>query len=273
VEGLIVETDALGRFHLEGIDVEHLGRGRNFIVKVDPATLPVGAKFTTRNPLIKRITQGLPARFDFGVQVPDNAIDGSTQQVELQIGEVLFAPGSAELGADAGPALDAMAEQIRGRSGGEVVITANGEREALAMDRALVVREALQSRLTAEQMQGLAISVRTDVDAADSLVVGFAQTPVLGVLLFDTDQASIKPQFRPLIEKMAQAMVELQLTRVAITGHADRRASDKHNQALGLRRAKAVYEALLPHLPVALREQVRVDISNDPAAPAGATEK
>jgi uncharacterized repeat protein (TIGR01451 family) len=70
VEGNLTETDAYGRFHLEGIDVPNMARGRNFIMKVDPATLPPGTGFTTPNPQVKRITQGIPARFDFGVKLP-----------------------------------------------------------------------------------------------------------------------------------------------------------------------------------------------------------
>jgi uncharacterized repeat protein (TIGR01451 family) len=70
VEGLLVVTDAFGRFHLEGLEVPNIDRGRNFLMKVDSATLPKGSTFTTENPLLKRITQGLPVRFDFGVHIP-----------------------------------------------------------------------------------------------------------------------------------------------------------------------------------------------------------
>ena len=74
VEGNLIETDAYGRFHLEGIDVPNMARGRNFIMKVDPATLPPDSDFTTPNPQVKRITQGIPARFDFGVKLPEQEL-------------------------------------------------------------------------------------------------------------------------------------------------------------------------------------------------------
>ena len=67
VEGLLVETDQFGRFHLVGVDGGRWERGRNFIMKVDPATLPPGSVLTTDNPLLPRLTPGLPVRFDFGV--------------------------------------------------------------------------------------------------------------------------------------------------------------------------------------------------------------
>ncbi len=70
VEGLIVETDEYGRYHLADIDGGRWERGRNFIIKVDPLTLPEGAEFTTENPRVLRITQGLMSKFNFGVKLP-----------------------------------------------------------------------------------------------------------------------------------------------------------------------------------------------------------
>lgn len=73
-EGLVVQTDSYGRFHLEGIDAAARAHGRNFVLKVDPVSLPQGARVTTENPLVRRLTGGLMVRFDFGVgfdtQVP-----------------------------------------------------------------------------------------------------------------------------------------------------------------------------------------------------------
>src|SRR5690606_32622030 len=60
VEGLLMETDAYGRLHVVGIDGGASARGRNFILKVDPSTLPPGSAFTTENPRVRRITPGLP---------------------------------------------------------------------------------------------------------------------------------------------------------------------------------------------------------------------
>jgi uncharacterized repeat protein (TIGR01451 family) len=76
VEGLVIETDAYGRFHIAGVPGGNPTRGHNFILKVDRATLPPGTEFTTENPRVKRITPGLPARFDFGIRLP--AASGSS---------------------------------------------------------------------------------------------------------------------------------------------------------------------------------------------------
>ena len=70
VEGLLVETDEYGRYHLADIDGGRFERGRNFILKVDPSTLPEGIEFTTENPRVLRITQGLLSKINFGVKLP-----------------------------------------------------------------------------------------------------------------------------------------------------------------------------------------------------------
>lgn len=76
VEGLIAETDAEGRYHLLGIEPASSSRGSNFILKLDSVTLPPGSKLTTPNPLVRRITPGVPVRFDFGVHLPAKAQPG-----------------------------------------------------------------------------------------------------------------------------------------------------------------------------------------------------
>jgi uncharacterized repeat protein (TIGR01451 family) len=80
VEGLLVETDQYGRYHLADIDGGRWERGRNFIIKVDPKTLPEGSTFTTENPRVLRITQALMSKFNFGVKMP-------AQQVEFEEGK------------------------------------------------------------------------------------------------------------------------------------------------------------------------------------------
>ena len=74
VEGLIIETDQYGRYHLADVDGGRWERGRNFIMKVDLASLPEGSEFTTENPRVLRITQGLMSKMNFGVKLPVQAV-------------------------------------------------------------------------------------------------------------------------------------------------------------------------------------------------------
>ncbi|WP_334179674.1 OmpA family protein, partial [Pseudoxanthomonas sp.] len=270
VEGLLIETDQYGRYHLAGVSGGAWERGRNFILKVDPSTLPAGAEFTTDNPLLRRITPGVPVRFDFGVKLPEQVIEGGTDQVELELGDVFFGPGSAEVRAQYRPVIEAMAAQVRKHGGGEVVISANGDAETLAFDRANAVKAALLQALEPAAAKGLVVSVRGNVDDPGSLVVGVDEGgALLGAVLFDTDKSAIRPEFDLLLDKIAASLEKRGGGSIAIVGHTDVRGSHAYNTGLGMRRAKAVYEALAKRLSPEVRAKVRVESSNDPTAPVG----
>ncbi|TNF04338.1 MAG: DUF11 domain-containing protein [Sphingomonadales bacterium] len=267
VEGLVMETDQFGRYHLVGVPGGIWERGRNFILKVDPSTLPDGTEFTTDNPLLRRITPGIPVRFDWGVKLPVTLIEGRTDTVELELGSVIFATGSAEVREEYLPAIDRMAASIGSYQGGEVVIEANGENEALAFDRAEAVRSALLGKLDAASAKKLVITARGRVDDPSSMVVGIDEGgALLGTVLFDTDMSDIRPEFAPLFDRLAVWLAQKGGGTIAIVGHTDVRGDVDYNTALGMRRARAVYDALASRLPPDIRAKVRVDGSNDPTA-------
>jgi len=269
VEGLLMETDQFGRYHLVGVSGGGLTRGRNFILKVDAATLPAGTTFVTRNPLLRRITPGVPTRFDFAVTLPATVLE-EQREVEMVLGEVVFAPDSARIAERYQPVIDRMAEQARGQGEGEIVIAANGGSEMLALDRANAVCQALVSAL-GNSVAAIRVVARADVDDPGSLLVGVDQGGALvGTVLFDTDSAAIRPTMQPLLERIAQQLEQRGGGRVLIVGHADVRGAAAYNVQLGLRRAEAVYAALRTHLSPAVRDKVQVDSSADPAAPLDA---
>jgi len=270
VEGLLIETDQHGRYHLAGMPGGAWERGRNVILKVDPSTLPVGAEFSTDNPLLRRVTPGMPVRFDWGVKLPAPPAETGARQVELEMGEVFFAPGSAEVPARYLPVVEAMAAKVREHPGVEVVIQADATTEALAFERAAAVKAALLAQLDAAAAKGLSVVARAKVDAAASLVAGMDGDGVLlGTVLFDTGKSAIRPEFGPLLDKVAAALERLGGGRVSIVGHTDVRGSDAYNTALGLDRAKAVSDALGKRLGAQARSRLRVDIADVPAAPVG----
>ncbi|AOA73837.1 Ig-like domain-containing protein [Stenotrophomonas rhizophila] len=159
VEGLVIETDAYGRYHLVGINGGQ-ARGRNFILKVDPTTLPADARFTTRNPLLRRITPGLPVRFDFGVALPEGRFNAGPPQSVLEVGEGLFVPGQATLGAAAETVLAHAARTLETQGGGQVSVAAGQATPALAGQRAEVLRKALLPRLPAEVAARVQVQVQ-----------------------------------------------------------------------------------------------------------------
>jgi flagellar motor protein MotB len=266
VEGLIVETDQYGRYHLIGIDAGQSARGRNFILKVDAATLAPGSEFTTENPKVRRITGGVPTRFDFGVRMPEEPIRGS-RLVEMEIGTVMFEPGSSRVQPRYLPVVDSMVGQVHDHGGGEVVITADGETEALAFARANAVRELVDQRLDEALRGTVTLSVRAQADDPATLIAGIGEGgPVLGTLLFDTDRSTIQPRFDALLDEIAELLASSGGSTVTIIGHADRRGSREYNAALGLRRATAVYEALENRLPPEARARLTVETRADPGA-------
>ncbi|TQD44398.1 DUF7507 domain-containing protein, partial [Marilutibacter aestuarii] len=267
VEGLIVETDQYGRFHLLGVEGGASARGRNFILKVDTATLPPGAEITTENPKVRRITGGVPTGMNFGIRIPDEVIKGR-KDVEMALGTVVFAPGSSEVQARYLPVVDSIAEQVRAHGAGEVVVTADGETEALALARASAVRGLLGERLDEALRAQVTLSVRAEPDDPSTLVAGIGEGgPVLGTVLFDTDASTIKPRYDAVLDQVALLLADSGGTSVAIIGHADRRGSRDYNAALGLRRARAVFDALAARLQPDLRARLKVEIEADPDAP------
>lgn len=80
--GQIITTDKFGRYHLDGIRVPNFGRGQNWVFKVDPRSIPAGMVFTTENPRVVYLTQGLLAKVNFGVRIPP---DKSVPAVETVI--------------------------------------------------------------------------------------------------------------------------------------------------------------------------------------------
>ncbi|MET3377579.1 putative repeat protein (TIGR01451 family), partial [Variovorax boronicumulans] len=273
VEGLLIETDQFGRYHLAGITGGDYARGRNFVLKVDAATLPTAAEFTTVNPLVRRITPGLPVRFDFGVKLPADQLSG-TQQFDLELGEVIFEPGKAVVRDEYVPVIRRIADKVQQYQGGEVFISANGDAQGLALARATAVQEALLPMLRPETAKATSIVARADLQDPASMVVGVDQNhTLLGTVLFDTDKSVVKPAFASVIAQVAAALNRRGGGSVHVVGHTDKRASDAYNMALGLRRAKAVYEAIAEKLKPEIRAKVRVEFQNNAKTPARSNRK
>ena len=118
--GLLVETDGFGRYHLAGIDVAKFDRGRNFMLKVDPSTLPDNSRFTTENPRTMRITQGLMNRFNFGVRLPSPP--QQKKVVSMQLGELFFDQDSDEIRPEYQHLLSGIAQKVEANDGALIQI-------------------------------------------------------------------------------------------------------------------------------------------------------
>lgn len=67
--GLLVTTDAEGRFHVKCADIPQRDRGSNFVMKLDERTLPSGFRITTENPRDVRVTRGKMVKLNFGATI------------------------------------------------------------------------------------------------------------------------------------------------------------------------------------------------------------
>ncbi len=67
--GLLVTTDAEGRFHVPCAAIPQMDRGSNFVMKLDDRTLPSGFRVTTENPRDVRVTRGKMVKLNFGATV------------------------------------------------------------------------------------------------------------------------------------------------------------------------------------------------------------
>jgi len=68
-QGLLVTTDAQGRYHIVCPVLADATLGSNFIVKVDERTLPSGYRLTTDNPETARLTAGKVSKLNFGATI------------------------------------------------------------------------------------------------------------------------------------------------------------------------------------------------------------
>jgi len=68
IDGTVITTDEHGRFHVPCAALPKK-TGTNFILKLDPRSLPSGYRVTTENPRVVRITAGKFAKLNFGASI------------------------------------------------------------------------------------------------------------------------------------------------------------------------------------------------------------
>jgi outer membrane protein OmpA-like peptidoglycan-associated protein len=94
---------------------------------------------------------------------------------------------------------------------------------------------AYQDRQEAElrrQMAGTGVDV---VRQGDNITLNMPSN-----ITFDFDSSTLKPQFTPILDNVAQTLTQYNQTVVEVAGHTDNVGTDSYNQALSERRANAV---------------------------------
>ncbi|WP_255606221.1 DUF7507 domain-containing protein [Nitratireductor rhodophyticola] len=92
VKGLLLTADDQGRFHVACADLPDQRIGTNYIMKLDPRSLPSGYRLTTENPRVVRLTAGKASEFLFGASIG--------RVVRLDLTDAAFVRGSHSLMSD-----------------------------------------------------------------------------------------------------------------------------------------------------------------------------
>jgi uncharacterized repeat protein (TIGR01451 family) len=101
-QGLLVTTDAQGRYHIV-CPLTPDAAGSNFIVKVDERTLPSGYRLTTDNPETIRLTAGKVSKLNFGATIH--------HVIRIEVSDAAFQ--GDELRADAAARVDAIVVSMK----------------------------------------------------------------------------------------------------------------------------------------------------------------
>ena len=123
----------------------------------------------------------------------------------------------------------------------------------------LVTREEFINIMMAMREELAAINARLDriqAAAGEKTMIKVQQIPleptqhVMEEVLevrFDFNKATIKPEYRELIEQLASATQENKNIKVSVVGHTDTSGNPNYNYALGGRRAEAVQKMLIQY--------------------------
>ena len=85
VNGTLITTDKNGKFHIACADIPNAKTGSNFILKLDPRSLPSGYRLTTENPRVVRLTRGKLSKINFGASI--------SRVIKLDLTDKVFVSG------------------------------------------------------------------------------------------------------------------------------------------------------------------------------------
>ncbi len=179
VDGMVIETDGYGRYHVAD-DIQSMfgGRGRNIILKIDPTTLPQGTIILSENPRVYRVTSGGLNVINFSVKLPevenfsreeivfqtDVKEERYIQQESISIGSIYFDSDQNCIRPDQVKTIKKMAKKLKAYGGGELIIEGNTDARApawynkkLAYKRAQSVYVALKYHLNDDEMEKVSV--------------------------------------------------------------------------------------------------------------------
>ena len=136
--GLLVTTDAEGRFHIPCPAIPNENRGSNFILKLDDRTLPSGYRITTENPRVVRLTRGKMTKMNFGAAVH--------RVIRIDVNDAAFEKEGAQLLAQWQQKIQALETQLREKPSVIRIAYRKGAEPASLVDKRIrALRDMLQT--------------------------------------------------------------------------------------------------------------------------------
>lgn len=125
----------------------------------------------------------------------------------------------------------------------EEIANAQNQREQLRLQHETM--KARQAQAQAQQAQSEAERLRQEMAALQAEQTERGMVLTLGDVLFDLNEAELKPAGLRTVERLAEFMKEYPERRVRVEGYTDSTGEADYNQQLSERRAEAVRNALM----------------------------
>jgi len=165
----------------------------------------------------------------------------------------------AAIGAVAGAVLGAATSSKSDRKKGVAIGAAAGA--ALGAGGGYLWSKRMQEQRAAMEQATAGTGIEVSQTADNRLKVEIPSD-----ISFDTGRYDIKPTLRPVLDRLAQGLVEHPVTRITIVGHTDSTGSDAVNNPLSVNRAAAVRDYLVPRGVASSRVSIDGRGSREPVA-------
>ncbi|MGB1147850.1 MAG: hypothetical protein ACPG4M_08150, partial [Alphaproteobacteria bacterium] len=144
------------RYHIPCAAIPNADRGSNFILKLDPRTLPSGFRMTSENPRVIRLTAGKTSKANFGATID--------RVVRLDINRCAYIDNSFRLKREYGVGLNALVEEaVKGPGTVRLSYRAYGNEQELAEQRMNRLKVWLSQKLSERAGRSHGVSVEIEV--------------------------------------------------------------------------------------------------------------
>ncbi|MGB6128353.1 MAG: hypothetical protein WBG30_06345 [Psychrilyobacter sp.] len=146
IDGLIIETDRYGRFHVPPVKKD---RGNSYLIKLDTNSLPMGSTVTTENPKVKRLTRSM-TKFNYGVSFTEQRSRLKEKEMVVNIGEVFFIKNKAKFSPGQEINLEILAKKLKKHKKSSIIIQSNtnsGGLKSLGLVRSNLIKKKLTELL------------------------------------------------------------------------------------------------------------------------------